>query len=357
MGVRPAEQGRLHSRIASIALALMAVSAAVSKCAMAADGFGLHSDPAFTNRAPSDPVFRTLMQPTVASTTDLTGDQAIEESSEAQVNCGITISDVGNETPWYYAVESLVLWRDNAHRIWRTISAPSSSDTTDDHSAAFDAGIGPRILVGYRSSEEEYYEVNYFSVFGMIRRTTGTLQSSLDPIPGNLLGGSGDQLGPINVPFIFVRTTFIEKYSSDIHSIEFDDFRQLDRVSIFAGLRLIDLSEQLSSTWNTNNLMIGVQLGPRWKNASGNWRFEATGKAGIYCNVVTWPAHCEAVAAFAGEVNASLGYRISDKWWLRGGYNAIWIDQAADVPDWWSSGAPFSSVFLHGIDSGLEARW
>jgi hypothetical protein len=69
--------------------------------------------------------------------------------------------------------------------------------------------------------------------------------------------------------------------------------------------------------------------------------------------------------AFVGALNISAGYRFSNVWSVRAGYNLIWIDRVALAPD--QLNLAFGSdiypiytdggIFLHGVNLGLEGRW
>jgi hypothetical protein len=74
----------------------------------------------------------------------------------------------------------------------------------------------------------------------------------------------------------------------------------------------------------------------------------------------------DAGLGFIGNVNGSVVYRITDTWGLRCGYTLIWLTNAALAPAQWdftdtpTSGSGINdngTVFLHGVNLGLEARW
>ena len=69
---------------------------------------------------------------------------------------------------------------------------------------------------------------------------------------------------------------------------------------------------------------------------------------------------------FIGDLNLSAVRRLTDTWWLRAGYNLIWLSGAALAPDQWdftdtpTSGTTLvggGGLFLHGANLGVEARW
>ena len=74
----------------------------------------------------------------------------------------------------------------------------------------------------------------------------------------------------------------------------------------------------------------------------------------------------DAGVGFLGDLNYTVSRRLSDMWWLRLGYNMIWLSGVALAPDQWdftntaASGTTLvggGGVFLHGANLGLEARW
>jgi len=82
----------------------------------------------------------------------------------------------------------------------------------------------------------------------------------------------------------------------------------------------------------------------------------------------------EGGVGFIGDLSGSLIYRLSDVWGLRLGYNMIWLSGVALAPNQFNfANTPLapdgqaslgstvlnggSSVFLHGANIGLEARW
>jgi hypothetical protein len=80
----------------------------------------------------------------------------------------------------------------------------------------------------------------------------------------------------------------------------------------------------------------------------------------------------EPTTAFMGGVgllstiNLTAIYRLTDHWGLRAGYNLIWLDGVALAPNQWdftntaNSGTSLvggGSLFLHGVNLGVERRW
>jgi hypothetical protein len=169
----------------------------------------------------------------------------------------------------------------------------------------------------------------------------------------------------------------------------------------FAGFRYLSLSEELNihgerdqeipqvttavehGPYNirTGNDLYGGQVGARLRRWGERLGWEATSKAGIFGNdaqeeqyIIDFPnfelrpltGDAGVQVAFAGELNLTAIYRLSDVWNLRAGYNLIWISGLALAPDQldFSGTLPAGdllhstgSMFLHGASCGVEARW
>jgi hypothetical protein len=164
----------------------------------------------------------------------------------------------------------------------------------------------------------------------------------------------------------------------------------------FAGFRYLGLRENLhisgektvlsdveTAYYDTNarNDLFGAQIGGRIRRCRGRFSWEATGKAGIFGNqagqeqvFIDFPnfplrplvsANGGSVA-FVGELNLTGIYQLNGVWGLRFGYNLMCIEGVALAPDQLdfsftsTSGTGLNrsgSLFLHGVNVGLEARW
>ena len=139
-------------------------------------------------------------------------------------------------------------------------------------------------------------------------------------------------------------------------------------------------TETGSYSVDTSNDLYGGQFGIRLRRCRGPWSVEGTAKVGLYYNdahqtqtitdfpdfVLRQSGASEDHVATVTELNASLIRQITDHWYLRGGYNLIWIDGVALAPSQLdfsqtaTSGTTIDSgdtLFLHGFNFGLEGRW
>ena len=134
----------------------------------------------------------------------------------------------------------------------------------------------------------------------------------------------------------------------------------------------------------TSSQMLGPQVGFRGRRQWKNWAVEGWAKAmlagtllssnadpifsSLAPTTIIRPARrlTDAGVGFLGDLNYTVSRRLSDMWWLRLGYNMIWLSGVALAPNQWdftdtaTSGTTLvggGGVFLHGANLGLEARW
>lgn len=302
-----------------------------------------------------------------------------------------------NLCPCHYAVvEALILERNLQGSGVPLVVDTETGDallTTDDVDFPFSGGL--RAYIGHRFCCCWAWELGYLGLFGANASTS--LEGDL-ALPG--------ELGPAtNVFFGADRMTL--DYTSDVHSGELNFVccccccepcgceERCRSVEWIYGLRYFRVNESLdiaaereetfgteSGTYgvNASNDLYGGQLGVRLRRCRGPWSVEGTGKMGLYYNdarqtqtVVDFPDFVVRQTAASGdwvslvaEFNASLIRQISDHWYIRGGYNLIWIDGVALAPSQLDfsqdadSGTDIDSgdtLFMHGFNIGFEGRW
>ncbi|MCC7085714.1 MAG: BBP7 family outer membrane beta-barrel protein [Pirellulales bacterium] len=282
---------------------------------------------------------------------------------------------------WYVEAEAIFLWRNNDSVVQPVVlSSQTTSTVFNTHSADFDTGIGPRTLIGLRTSQSSAWECQYFSAIDMTG--SGSVIS-----PGQLTTpGQFPQLpGWSNFSAASV------DYSSELHNVEINYLRYWNNLSLLGGFRFVRLSENYGlsvydigrDAYNTHseNNLFGAQLGGRWRECRNKFFWEFTGKAGIFGNDANQSQFLtsgdgstiqrnitsyQSCVAFVGDLNLSIGFRMNQVWAARCGYNVIWIDQvalAADQLDFnlgTNAGRAIATngdVILHGINVGLEGRW
>jgi hypothetical protein len=134
----------------------------------------------------------------------------------------------------------------------------------------------------------------------------------------------------------------------------------------------------------TSSQMLGPQVGFRGRRQWKNWAVEGWAKAMLAGTLLSSNADpiftsqapgteyrkarrlTDAGVGFLGDLNYTVTRRLNDTWWLRLGYNMIWLSGVALAPDQWdftqiqTGGTTLvggGGVFLHGANLGLEARW
>jgi hypothetical protein len=283
---------------------------------------------------------------------------------------------------WYVEAEAIFLWRNTDVRTQSVVrSSPSGVTVLNSRSPDFDSGIGPRALIGIRTSECTAWECQYFSALDM----TGTA-SIASP---NSLTAAG-QIP--NLPGWRLFNAADVQCESELHNVEINYVRSWNGLSLLGGFRFVRLTDRFglniydtgtSDLYNVHcaNDLYGAQLGGRWRECCGKFYYEFTGKAGVFGNDAnTWQyltsadqsqiqrnfTNYQNSTAFVGDLNLSIGYRLNKVWAARCGYNVLWIDQVAMSADQLDfnvipgSGRQMSTdgdVFLHGVNVGLEGRW
>ncbi|MFM8378186.1 MAG: BBP7 family outer membrane beta-barrel protein [Planctomycetia bacterium] len=283
----------------------------------------------------------------------------------------------------YVIAEAVAFQRDN-----QSADVPLVNDILADDTVLSVGGLnaptayGVRAFIGVRRPDALGYEVGYLGVYGMGITRTLTGPASLQ-IAGPLAGlvplpfGDGDR----------VEAT----YSSMFQSAEFNLFKGCcsddDRGCIdwLGGFRYANLNEQadlaftccttaptgaIGSSYNvqTSNNLFGGQFGGRASRWWGNWGLEGWAKTGVFANVQNQsqapivdpanpgPPFREARSvngvepAMLADLNLSVAYRISERIYLRVGYNALWVGNVALAPEQWDfNGGPESGTVLSGI--------
>lgn len=143
-----------------------------------------------------------------------------------------------------------------------------------------------------------------------------------------------------------------------------------------------DPPEPAGYTIRTTTNYFGAQIGMRGRREWRRWAVEGFWKTALCGTSATQAAdpivgeisglERDAVSAsragvgFIGNLNATLIYRLTERWGLRAGYNAIWLTNAALAPSQFDFNTAVGAgtglnadgvVFLHGANLGLERRW
>lgn len=143
-----------------------------------------------------------------------------------------------------------------------------------------------------------------------------------------------------------------------------------------------DPPEAATYTVNTATNYFGAQIGQRGRREWQRWAVEGWWKTALcgtnafqsgapISGTISGPergamSSSTTGVGFIGNLNATLVYRLTARWGLRAGYNAIWLTNAALAPTQFDfdtaagAGSGLNAngvVFLHGVNLGLERRW
>ena len=294
---------------------------------------------------------------------------------------------------WEAQVDALFLWQGNIPS--RPLYTDSVSEATvlDANQLYAPAAIAPRYALTYRRDDCRAIEVNYFQVWGFnAQQVVGPLAVGGDGAftANNLVGPSYNTVSGA-----------LATSSANIQSLEVN-LRRTDggMIEWISGFRWLEWGQNLSlldsitqgdflvggdyASINTLNSLYGWQWGGDmmlWN--AGRWlRVNGIAKAGVYYNhqaaqntfytdfvdptADVSVASANDTVSFVGEtgINASLALTNWLSW--RAGYTCFWLGGVAvparqlglyDVTAGTTSINTNGSVFLHGVTTGLEARW
>jgi hypothetical protein len=272
---------------------------------------------------------------------------------------------------------------------------PDTLPTTalDINQTANEAAVGPRIGVIFNLDNIYSVEGNYFNV----RPFNG--EQSTPPTAGAYQGNNLAGLKPIDSPGFQDIDWAQATTNASIMSAELNWRRRTcGPVTWLSGFRWVEWNQSLQVldsygttdptavvqseriTTNTINDLYGGQAGADvmlWNNG-GPIRFNAVGKAGVFLNNAVQHTNgfsegqlgpLSAAAqqtAFFGELGIFGTWQLTD--WLawRTGYNFFWLSGVAvpvdqlNTTDVLGNTATINtngSVFLNGVQFGLESRW
>ena len=293
---------------------------------------------------------------------------------------------------WEAQVDALFLWQGNIQSRPLYVETASGATALDANQLYAPAAIAPRYALTYHRDDCRAIEVNYFQVWGF------NGQQAIGPaVDGNGEGifTASNLVGPDYDRVAAARATS----SANIQSLEVN-LRRTDggMIEWISGFRWLQWGQNLSiedvtvegnavsggdiASVNTLNNLYGWQWGGDmmlWN--AGRWlRVNGIAKAGVYYNHqasqntfytdfsnpdVNAAASNDTVS-FVGEtgVNASLALTNWLSW--RAGYTFFWLGGMAvparqlgltNVDLGTTSVNTNGSVMLHGVNTGLEARW
>ena len=296
-----------------------------------------------------------------------------------------------------------MLWMGNIPSRPLYLDSATGATALDANQLVPGMSAAPRYAVIYNRDQCRSIEVNYFSIWGFEAerqaigvedidgRLTGTLEMN------NLAGLNFSEIGAAQA----ATSAHIQSFEVNLRKVEWEWVRWI------TGFRWVEWGQRLAlsdavlnevdptppiepsavdflSVATLNNLY-GWQWGADamlWNNG-GRLRVNGIAKAGVYYNhqavqqtlydnFETPPAAVAAdrdTVSFFGEAGITGSWAITN--WLswRAGYTLFWLEGIATPanqlsstsvnPELTSTGSvsPFGGVFLHGVNTGLEARW
>jgi hypothetical protein len=265
---------------------------------------------------------------------------------------------------------------------------PADALFTDDIFFPLESGV--RLQIGARIGEERAVQLTYWglqqwsigrAIFGDPEGDTILAQSEWLQLPG-LLGGLNDYLG--------------YTYASRVDNAEINFRQRLNDFDPFTasnwlwGMRYFRLSDRFGLSGSdltvgdyedyvlrTSNNLVGPQIGIQWIRGWDRLQLTTEGKVGLLANFYTQRAtdtaggplgpvpgfqpfdisHSGTGLSALFELSLLLTYRVSPRFWLRGGYQLYGVTGLALGPRQLEKFTHGGTVGLDGLSLGLEAAW
>jgi hypothetical protein len=316
-------------------------------------------------------------------------------SHEPEACPPVCMDDCDDCPTWTGQIDALMLWMGNIQSRPFYIDSLGGRPVLGNSDLMPPLSAAPRYAVIYNRDKCRSIEVNYFSIWGFdAARQAGPFVDEVGDGAlemNDLAGLNFDRIGAARA-----------ESSAHIQSFEIN-LRKLDwgAVRWITGFRWVEWGQDLllldavveggdviggdALGVATLNNLYGWQWGADamlWNNG-GRLRVNGIAKAGVYYNhqalqrtaydnfvdPPTTIAAAEDTVGFVGETSITGSWAITN--WLswRAGYTLFWLGGIATPANQLSSTvvdpaqipraevSPYGSVFLHGVNTGLEARW
>ena len=266
-------------------------------------------------------------------------------------------------------------------------------------------GTGTRVFFGRLLTDAWGWEIGYTGIYGMFGDAFVTGPDNL-----NLAGDLATVVTPFNNADQFRATYWSSLNMTEVNLFRYRCCREcrptrlactncepschcinwlggfiwagLDEQSALTGQCCTPPETSVYAVQTTTNYY-GAQIGMRGRREWCRWAVEGwwkTALCGTSATQLQRPIYdpitglnepreggsTTAGVGFIGSINATLIYRLTDVWGLRAGYNLYWLTNAAFAPTQWdfstasTAGTAINdngTLFLHGANLGLEARW
>lgn len=296
---------------------------------------------------------------------------------------------------WIGQIDALLLWMGNIPSRPLYLDSVTQTTALNANQLVPPLSAAPRYAIIYNRDECRSIEVNYFSIWGF------DAQREIGPFIDDVGNGALEmnELAGLNFDRIAAvraeSSAHIQSFEVNLRKVEWEWIRWITGfrwVEWGQDLQLLDAVVEAEQVIGgdlldvaTLNSLYGWQWGADamlWNNG-GRVRVNGIGKAGVYYNhqalqrtsydnFVDPPTNVAAdkdTVSFFGEAGITGSVAITN--WLswRAGYTLFWIQgiatpanqlantvvDPAQVPR--ASISPYGGVFLHGVNTGLEARW
>ncbi len=275
---------------------------------------------------------------------------------------------------WVVSAGIILLKRDRPVPGTVIAANPAGTRFSSASDFSFDWEAGPDLGIARRFSGGTILEARYFGVDSV---DTNNLVA-----PGNFIGAGFTGPGG---------TTFTGKYLSMLDSTEINLRSPVnDRLSLLAGFRWVELKDEMFYKLNTNvatgdyefnNRLYGLQLGASFTpiRPGGRWIANLEAKGGVYGNVADGGifeyqgnnfigsfVDRDTTSSFVGELDFTLGYRLTKHLVLRSSYQLLWLDRVALAGDAASRSLlnpsllrdiDYNDLFYQGATTGIDVTW
>jgi hypothetical protein len=286
-------------------------------------------------------------------------------------NCG---DPCCGQFKWYASAGVIFLKRDRPAPGTVVAANPGGTPFSRASDFSFDWDPGIDVSLARRFSGGNILEGRYFGVDSTDRNSFIT--------PGSFIGAGFT--GPAG-------TNFNGKYLSMLDSTEINLRHAVNnRLTLLGGFRWVELKDEMfykingnvaTGDYEFNNRLYGGQLGASLNLSRPTRRLMANieTKAGVYANVADGGIFeysgnnfigsfndRDTTTSFVGEIDFTLGYRLTQHVVLRSGYQLLWLDNVALAGDAGSRSLlnpsllrniDYNDLFYQGATAGIDVAW
>jgi hypothetical protein len=288
---------------------------------------------------------------------------------------GVDCGDLCGCGPTWYASAGMIFMKRDRPQAGAVVAAnPAGTPFSSASDFSFDWEPGVDVALARRFSSGTILEARYFGV--------DSTDTNEFVTPGNFIGAGFTGPGGTN---------FNGKYLTMLDSTEINLRRPVnDRLSLLGGFRWVELKDEMfyklngnvaTGDYEYNNRLYGGQLGASLTLTRPTRRLIANveTKAGVYGNVADGGifeyqgnnfigsfVDSDTTTAFVGEIDLTLGYRLTKHVTLRGGYQLFWLDNVALAGNAASRSIlnpsllrdiDYNSLFYQGATTGIDFVW